>query len=128
MLDLHEATGEPRWRREATSLVDAAVARFWDESRGGFFGADARNGPLPLRPREARDRDLPAANAVLADLLLRLASGGDRRYRLLGQRTVEAFAAEMEEDPRSMGTFAVAADEWLAGATPSPGSATPTPR
>ena len=35
--ELHEATGDATWLREAVALVDDMLARFWDPDGGGFF-------------------------------------------------------------------------------------------
>jgi uncharacterized protein YyaL (SSP411 family) len=113
MLDLGEATGEPKWRAQAVALVDAAVSRFWDVAEGGFFITEER-GLLPFRPRHARDGDLPSANAVLADVLLRLGRiTGDARYTRLGEKTLEAFAEELAADPGGTAGLALVAKAWL---------------
>ena len=56
LLDLAEATGEARWRTDATALVDAAVLRFWDTSWGTVRDGRAR---YALRPKRGRDSELP---------------------------------------------------------------------
>ena len=121
LLDLHEATGEPRWRSAAGALVDAAVLRFWDERGGGFREPKVGEGTVGAGPKTARDADLPSANGILASVLLRLGRlTGDGRYAHLGRRTVEAFRAEAEQDSRGMETLAAAAVA-LDAATPAPG-------
>ena len=53
LLELHVATGEPRWLLEARRIADLAVELFADDERGGFFLAprdgerarDAAEGP-----------------------------------------------------------------------------------
>jgi uncharacterized protein YyaL (SSP411 family) len=89
LLDLHEATGEDRWCREAAALADRAVARLWDVPEGGFF---SKEGAGAARRKSADDGALPAANGIMVSVLARLAHlTGDGRYAALARRTVEAF-------------------------------------
>ncbi len=114
LLDLHEATGEARWRAEATALVDAAVARFLDTAAGGFFETDAAHGPSIVRLRNGYDGALPSGNGVMASVLLRLSrASGETRYAELARRTVASFLADLEQAPRGLETLAAAAGELL---------------
>jgi hypothetical protein len=113
LLDLHDATGEPRWRDDAALLVDAAISHLWDPAGGGFFGAQQ---PGPLRLENGRDTELPSANGVMASVLLRLGRAtGETRYSRLAQKTIEAFLPELERDPRGMETLAAAAVDCVRG-------------
>jgi uncharacterized protein YyaL (SSP411 family) len=95
LLDLHEATGELRWRVQAAALADAAVTRFWDVDGGGFFATDAQHLPLPVRLKTARDGPLPAPNGVMAAVLIRLGRlQGEERFTQLGRKTLAAFSGE----------------------------------
>ncbi len=110
LVDLHEATGELRWRGAARALVDAAVLRFWDEGGGGFRETTPAGGSAVKGLKTARDAGLPSANGVLASVLLRLERlTGEGRYGLLAKKTVEAFRAEAEQEPSGMETLATAA-------------------
>lgn len=109
LLDLEGATGERRWRDAAVALLDAAVLKLWDAGAGGF-----RGGTEPVVPavtlRTARDTDLPAPNAVMAGVLVRLGVlTGEGRYARLAQRTLEAFAAEAQGDPGAAASLIAAA-------------------
>src|SRR3990172_3461662 len=44
LLDLYEATFDPRWIREAVALHRVLEERFWDEGNGGFFMTGDRGG------------------------------------------------------------------------------------
>ena len=73
LLELYEATGEPRWLEEARRLALLAVDLFEDEQHGGFF-LDARDSDaLVARRKELDDNPVPSGNALLAGVLLRLA-------------------------------------------------------
>ena len=72
LLELHVATGDPRWLREAHRLATLAVDLFADE-HGGFFQAPVDGEPLVARKKELDDHPTPSGNAMLAYVLLRLA-------------------------------------------------------
>ena len=88
LLELHVATGELRWLREADRLARLAVELFADEERGGFFLSPADGEQLVARTKELDDHPLPSGNSMLAHVLLRLARiyGDDEleRQRRLG--------------------------------------------
>jgi uncharacterized protein YyaL (SSP411 family) len=72
LYELHIATGELRWLREAMRLVRLAVELFTDEQRGGFFLAPADGEQLVARKKEFDDNPTPSGNSMLAFALLRL--------------------------------------------------------
>lgn len=112
LLDLDDARPDERWRKAAAALVDAALVRFSDE-RGGFDATERAEG-LIVRMRDGFDGARPSANGVLASVLLRLARAtGERRYVDLARRTVESFAAALQQAPSGVETLASAAAQVL---------------
>jgi uncharacterized protein YyaL (SSP411 family) len=85
LLELHVATGELRWLGEARRLALLAVDLFADEERGGFYLAPAGAQQLVARTKELDDNPLPSGNAMLAEVLLRLA-------RIYGEDALEERA------------------------------------
>jgi uncharacterized protein len=73
LLELHVATGELRWLREANRLARLAVELFADEERGGFFLSPADGEALVARKKDLEDHPTPSGNSMLAYVLLRLA-------------------------------------------------------
>jgi uncharacterized protein YyaL (SSP411 family) len=73
LLELHVATGDLRWLREAHRLARLAIELFADDERGGFFLSPADGEELVARKKELDDHPLPSGNAMLAHVLLRLA-------------------------------------------------------
>jgi uncharacterized protein YyaL (SSP411 family) len=73
LLELHVATGELRWLAEARRLALLAVDRFADPEHGGFFLAPAGGDQLVARTKELDDHPIPSGNAMLAEVLVRLA-------------------------------------------------------
>jgi hypothetical protein len=114
LLHLGEATGDRRWRAEATTVVEVAAARFLDTSAGGFFETDAAHGPLIARLRNGFDLALPSGNGVMASVLQRLSRAtGETRFAELARRTVTSFLPDLEQAPRGLETLAAAASAMV---------------
>jgi len=73
LLELHVATGDLRWLREANRLARLAVELFADEQHGGFFLSPADGEQLVARKKDLEDHPSPSGNSMLAYVLLRLA-------------------------------------------------------
>ncbi len=73
LYELHVATGELHWLREARRLALTAVERFGDPERGGFFLSPAGGETLVARQKTFDDNPTPAGSSMLAFVLLRLA-------------------------------------------------------
>jgi hypothetical protein len=73
LYELHVATGDMRWLREARRLALAAVELFGDPERGGFFLTPADGEQLVARQKAFDDNPTPAGSSMLAFVLLRLA-------------------------------------------------------
>jgi uncharacterized protein YyaL (SSP411 family) len=128
MLDLHEATGSPRWRDEARALVDVAIARYGDDGPGFLESAD--DGEVrPARRRDAYDGPLPSGNAVMVSALRRLGRvTGETLYADLARRTALAFAGDLSRTPRGLESLAAVVGELLgpsaSAAAPAAGAST----
>jgi uncharacterized protein YyaL (SSP411 family) len=72
LYELHVATGELRWLRESRRIALAAVERFRDPGRGGFF-LTADGEELVARQKAFDDNPTPSGSSMLAFVLLRLA-------------------------------------------------------
>jgi hypothetical protein len=73
LMELHVATGEPRWLLEARRLALLAVELFRDPEGGGFFLSPPDGDPRVARTKDLQDTPIPSGNAMLAWVLLRLA-------------------------------------------------------
>jgi uncharacterized protein len=73
LYELHVATGDLRWLREARRIARAAVELFGDPERGGFFLTPADGEQLVARQKTFDDNPTPAGSSMLAFVLLRLA-------------------------------------------------------
>jgi uncharacterized protein YyaL (SSP411 family) len=115
LMELHVATGEPRWLREAHRLATLAVDLFADDEGGGFFETPADGERLVARKKGLDDHPVPSGNAMLAYVLLRLArlwADDD-----LERRAVSVLRLVRESLPRvptAFGWLLVALDQHLA--------------
>ncbi|HJU37553.1 MAG TPA: thioredoxin domain-containing protein [Gaiellaceae bacterium] len=73
LYELHVATGDLRWLRESRRVALAAVERFRDPERGGFFLTPADGEQLVARQKAFDDNPTPSGSSMLAFVLLRLA-------------------------------------------------------
>jgi hypothetical protein len=97
-IELHEATGDPRWRDEARRLLDALDARFGAGAGGLFFSAP--DPLLPLRQMISTDAALPAGAAVAAEALARFGRAtGEERYAERARELIRAFGGDLERAP-----------------------------
>jgi uncharacterized protein len=114
LLELHQATFETRWLREAVALSETLLAHFWDDAAGGLFLSPDDGEALLVRQKQYYDGATPSANSVAAYVLARLA-------RLTGRTEWEDRAAAIlrsSEEVRQfpMGhTMALVALQFLEG-------------
>jgi uncharacterized protein YyaL (SSP411 family) len=73
LLDLYEATFDPRWFAEAQRLAGEIVERFSDRENGGFFSTPEDGEQLVARRKELEDTPIPSGQSSAAYGLLRLA-------------------------------------------------------
>jgi uncharacterized protein YyaL (SSP411 family) len=114
LYELHVATGDLRWLREANRLARLAVGLFGDGERGGFFLTPAGGEGLVARPKPLDDHPTPSGNSMLAYVLLRLA-------RIYGDDGLERQAVGVfrlarplvERAPTAFGHLLCALDFWF---------------
>ena len=110
LLDLYEATFEPRYFRMAVELQNEIDERFTDP-RGGYFLTAEGHDPLIVRPRELFDGATPSSNSVAAMNLLRLATfTGEAKYRERAEAIFSAFAAYLDRAPAAFPRLLCALD------------------
>jgi uncharacterized protein YyaL (SSP411 family) len=114
LLELHVATGELRWLREADRLARLAVELFADDERGGFFLSPADGEQLVARTKELDDHPLPSGNSMLSHVLLRLARlYGEDELERQGVSVLRLLRPALERAPSSFGWGLVALDLHL---------------
>ncbi len=113
LLDLHQATLDPRWLRFAEKLQATLDAFFWDEAEGGYFSAPADT-ELVLRLKDDYDGAEPTASSVAVANLVRLSvlagepsataapDAALAPHRARAVRTVEGLRAQWSGAPHAL--------------------------
>jgi uncharacterized protein len=115
LLALYEATWDARWVREARSLADDMLERFWDEDDGIFYDTASDAEKLVVRPRDLFDNATPSGTSAAVMALLRLAElTGDHRYRAVAERVLGGSLELMARIPMGFGHLLNALDFALA--------------
>ncbi|MGE5423189.1 MAG: thioredoxin domain-containing protein, partial [Ignavibacteriales bacterium] len=110
LIELYEATFEPRYINDALDLHRDLIKLFWDDQNGGlfFYGSDGEE--QILRPKEFYDGATPSANSVFAYNLGHLAKiTGDKAMENLLDKQLAAVAGEVEHYPRGYSFMLTAA-------------------
>jgi uncharacterized protein YyaL (SSP411 family) len=114
LLELHVATGDPRWLREAHRLAVLAIELFADD-HGGFFQTPVDGEELVARKKELDDHPTPSGNAMLAYVLLRLARiWGDDALEQRADDAIRLVRDALQVAPSSFGWMLVALQQRLA--------------
>jgi len=96
LLLLSEASGEPRYLREAIRLQEILDAQFWDERDGAYFTTGHEYETLLARDKPSYDGAEPSANSVAAENLLVLAGCTDNdSFRERAAQILAAFSGEL---------------------------------
>ena len=115
LLVAHAALADPAPLELARSLVDRAVADFWDDGAGVFAETGAEHETAIARVRSLVDGASPSTNSVGADVLQRLAlltgeADLDRRARSI----MRSVAPALDRQPTMFGRMLAAVDRSLA--------------
>jgi hypothetical protein len=102
----------------ARRLVDRLIADFWDDGSGTLFDTADEHDRAVARPRSLLDNATPSANAVAADVMLRLALlTGEPEYDRHARSILRAVQPALDRQPSAFGRFLSAADRSLAEPT-----------
>ena len=111
LVDLYQATFEPRYLSEAKRLTAEMLRLFWDDSRGGFFltGSDAE--VILSRQKEVYDGAIPSGNSVAALGMLRVARlTMEAALEGKAQALLEHFSAAVTQRPSAYPQLLIALD------------------
>jgi uncharacterized protein len=102
VIELYEATLEPRHLEFAIALAEAMLAKFFDQENGGFWQSLAAR-DLILRVKENYDGAEPSGNSVATLALLKLgAMTGRRDFADAAEKTLRLFAARLQQMPQAV--------------------------
>jgi hypothetical protein len=103
VMDLYEATLEPKHLNFASALAEAMIAKFYDAENGGFWQSAAVAKDLILRVKDDYDGAEPAGNSVATLALLKLAAiTGRGVFRKPAETTLRRFAHRLQNFPQAM--------------------------
>ena len=115
LVDLHQATGEPRWLAAALDLADDTVARFWDPAAGGLFTTAHDAEAVLTRTKTWATGAVPGGNGAAALWFAHLAALAGRED--LGERADRVLASVADlrhRAPSALGP-ALLAGAWRTG-------------
>jgi len=111
LLDLYEATFEPRWLAEALSLAEQGEALFADPGAGGWYRSASDHERLVAREKPGNDGAEPSgASVALLDALRLHAFTSDDRFRQVAVRAFQAHSAVLEQQPAALHEMLLALD------------------
>ena len=103
VIDLYEATLEPKHLDFAIALAQAMLAKFYDAENGGFWQSAAGAKDLILRVKEDYDGAEPSGNSVAIMALLKLGKITDRKeFTAAAEKSLRLFASKLQQVPQAV--------------------------
>ena len=103
VIELYEATLEPKHLDFAIALAGTMIARFYDAANGGFWQSASGAMDLILRVKDDHDGAEPSGNSVATLALLKLgAITGRKDFTEAAERTLRLFADRLQNFPQAM--------------------------
>jgi hypothetical protein len=113
LLDLYEATFEPRYFLAAVDMQRQLDERFSADD-GGYYLSSEEHDRLPMRPRELFDGAVPSAASVSAMTLVRLSAfTGDPKWRERFDRLIGSASGMLFRAPTALPRMLCALDRSL---------------
>ncbi|HEY6083828.1 MAG TPA: thioredoxin domain-containing protein, partial [Nitrospira sp.] len=114
LLDAFEATSHRWYLNQAREVTEEILENFWDDGSGGCFFTSHDHEPLLQRMKTGTDGAIPAGNAVVASLLLRLFSfTRETRYDDRARQILGLFRTAMLHNPYGAAAMLCALDWHL---------------
>ena len=111
LLALYQTTFDEQWFVWAQELAEAMLAYFADDEHGGFYDTAVDHEDLLHRPKDVQDNAIPSANAMAAQVLLKLSLfTGDGAYWDKAENAVSALYGAMAQHPTGFAHWLCAAD------------------
>ncbi len=111
VVQLYEATLEPKHLDFAIALAESMIAKFFDAANGGFWQSTADTKDLILRVKDDYDGAEPSGNSVATLTLLKLAAITRREdFQQAAEATLHLFAARLQQQPHALAFMLHAAD------------------
>jgi hypothetical protein len=114
VIDLYEATLEPRHLEFAIALARAMVSKFYDSEAGGFYDSAAGKAELILRFKDDYDGAEPSGNSVAVLALLRLSEiTGQKEFGEAAEKTLRLSAQRLHDLPQAVPHLLIGLDFLL---------------
>ncbi|MCG8416969.1 MAG: thioredoxin domain-containing protein [Proteobacteria bacterium] len=112
LLDLFEATSEPRYIAEAIALDRVVQERFQDRVAGGYYyTSSADHEPLLAREKPTYDGAIPSGSSISLVNLLRLYElTTETEYRKRADELIASLSAVVKRDPTAMSELLLGLD------------------
>ena len=111
VIQLYEATLDPKHLDFAIALAEAMIARFYDPENGGFWQSAAGSTDLILRVKDDYDGAEPSGNSVATLALLKLAFITDRAdFKQPAEATLRLSSTRLEKAPQAVPYMILALD------------------
>lgn len=109
LIELYEASLEPRFLLEAMDWQEKQNKIFWDQT--AFFEDDGSDARIPIRSKEWMDDATPSGNGLSAWNLLRLSAlSGRLEWATMGRQILEEAASLMQRFPSAFPLMMLALD------------------
>lgn len=104
LLELHAASGDDRWLKDARALADEMLERFEDSTDGGFYFTGPQHEQLLVRSKNLLGGgNLPSGNGIAIQVLVKLfQQTGEAAYLNSARRGLQAFSELMLKSPRQV--------------------------
>jgi uncharacterized protein len=103
VIDLYEATLEPKHLDFAIEIADAMLAKFYDSENGAFWQSAAGSKDLILHVKDDYDGAEPSGNSVATLSLFKLgAITGRKNFTEAAGKTLRLFAHRLQNFPQAM--------------------------
>jgi hypothetical protein len=114
LLELFEASQEPRWLDCAVELAGTMIGRFHDEQGGGFWFTPPGRGDIIARLKDDYDGAEPSGNSIAIAVLQRLAQlTATPRYDEISRKSLAAFTLRFRRTPFAVPQMLCAIDTAL---------------
>ena len=115
LLDVFEATLDPRFYESAREIADAMIERYGDSENGGFFTTSDDHEQLIARRKDIEDHPAPSGNSSAAHGLLRLAAlSGNADYEERAAGVLRLLSEPARGHPQALAYVLSALDVYLA--------------